>query len=93
MEYQGARFEGGTVRLDGNSFTNCVFDGAVLAYDGGPVSLVGCVFERIAGWHFGGDLGTGLGMLGRLYLSDHEQGLRIVGQAMFQAPAPRPTVQ
>jgi hypothetical protein len=95
MDYQGSRFAGGTVRLDGNSFTDCVFDGATLAYDGGPVQIVGCVFERIAGWQFGGGLATGLDVLGRLYRGDHEQGLRIISQAMFRAAEPvrKATVQ
>ena len=66
MDYQGTTFSGGLVRLDGNRFIDCVFDGAVLCYDGGPIHIVGCNFKRIAGWRFGGALGTGLDMLGRL---------------------------
>ncbi|WP_414900399.1 hypothetical protein ACMT1E_11625 [Sphingomonas flavalba] len=88
MDYQGTTFNGGLVRLDGNRFIDCVFDGAVLCYDGGPIHIVGCSFKNIGGWRFGGAFGTGLDMLGQLYRGDHEQGLRIVGQAMFRPAAP-----
>ena len=84
MDYTGVQFTSGHIRLDGNRFTDCVFDGAMIAYDGGPVHLVGCRFEKVAGWHFGGALGSGLRMLGQLFAQDHENGLRLVSQAMFR---------
>lgn len=93
MDYHQTVFDGGEVQLDGNSFDGCTFKDTVIAYDGGPVAIVGCTFTGSGEWRFGGDLATGLEMLGRLFLGDHEQGLRLVSRAMFARAMAAPQVE
>ena len=53
MEFTGRTFIDDVVYLDGNTFTNCTFDGCVIRYDGGAVAFTGTTrfnVENIFEW-------------------------------------------
>lgn len=83
MQYQGVTFKNERVRLDGGEFRDCTFDGALLEYAGGPLSLDGCSFTGAISWRFDGDFGRGLAAIGRLYEAQPALGLRTVVDCMF----------
>jgi len=66
MHYENERFEGTSVTLDHNSFTNCVFNDVTLDYSGGPVEMDNCNIQRFQ-LRFGGDLAQGLHILHQLF--------------------------
>ena len=41
MDYEGRTFENETVRLDDNTFTDCVFRDCIIEYGGGAFTLTG----------------------------------------------------
>lgn len=50
MEIKESTFEGGTQKIDGMKFINCVFNNCTLEYSGGkPPSFIGC---RLKGSNF-----------------------------------------
>ncbi len=66
MVYENEHFEGVTVTLDGNSYSNCRFYNVRLQYSGGPVDMAECSLDRFS-FQFGGDLAQGLSTLHQLF--------------------------
>jgi len=66
MQYENETFEGGVVKLDGNSFTKCTFNNVTFDYSGGPVDMEACSIQRFS-LQFGGDLAQGLFTLYQLF--------------------------
>lgn len=69
MDYRNQRFEGVTVTLDGNSYTDCAFEEVIFHYSGGPLDMANCKMDRFA-FQFGGDLANGLNNLYQLFGTD-----------------------
>ncbi|MBW9275969.1 MAG: hypothetical protein K1563_20015 [Candidatus Thiodiazotropha sp. (ex. Lucinisca nassula)] len=40
MKYQGNKFQNETVRIDGNEYQGCTFEGCVLEYAGGALPIM-----------------------------------------------------
>jgi hypothetical protein len=66
MDYKNETFDGGTVSLDGNNYTDCDFRNLTFRYAGGPVEMVNCKMDRFA-FAFDGDLAHGLFTLYQLF--------------------------
>ncbi len=67
-----------TVKLDNNEFLQCSFDECTLQYSGtGPVSLVGCTFNKVQ-WTFDGAAQETLQFLRALYHGMGEGGRKLV---------------
>jgi hypothetical protein len=61
------RYEGVTVRLDGNRFRNCTFQDCSLEFGGSDVvGMVGCTFTNCV-WSFVGAAANTLSFLGAMY--------------------------
>jgi hypothetical protein len=66
MDFQDRTFEGGTVELDGNRFTNCTFRNVTLKYAGKAIEMADCRMEAFS-FQFDGDLAQGLFTLYQLF--------------------------
>jgi len=66
MEFENELFEGGTVELDGNTYTSCTFRNVVFKYAGTGVTMSNCSLESFS-FQFDGDLARGLFTLYQLF--------------------------
>ena len=66
MEYFDRRFEGETVSLDGNSYTNCTFRDVILVFGGGDLHMTNCDIDRFR-FQFEGQLANGLHAIYQLF--------------------------
>jgi hypothetical protein len=66
MDFVDRVFDGGTVELDGNSFSNCTFRNVTLKYAGKAVDMSDCGMENFS-FQFDGDLAQGLFTLYQLF--------------------------
>lgn len=71
-------YNGGRVKLDNNSFTQCTFTDVELEYSGtGPVELNACNFNNVK-WIFSGPAENTLKFLQAMYSGMGEGGKQIV---------------
>ena len=66
MDYKDELFEGVTVDLDGNSYTDCTFKDVLFRYSGGDLEMSNVGIDRFR-FQFGGDLARGLFALHQLF--------------------------
>jgi hypothetical protein len=66
MEFFNERFEGVTVPLDGNAYTDCVFRDVLFVYGGGDLDMTNCDIDRFR-FQFEGQLANGLHAIYQLF--------------------------
>ena len=85
MDYVDQKFQGETVELDGNSYTNCTFDDVIFIFGGGDLKMSNCAFLRFR-FQFSGALANGLFALYQLFGTD---GLLQIIRGFTDPNAPR----
>jgi hypothetical protein len=85
MDYVDRTFEGVTVPLDGNSYTNCTFRDVVLVFGGGDLHMANCDIDRFR-FQFEGQLANGLHAIYQLFGT--EGLIKIIRGFVDPAPGP-----
>lgn len=88
MEHRNKVFRDQEVRLDGNAFIECRFEGCNLVYGGdGAVGLQGCTFDKVE-WEFVGEAANTLAFLSSLYHHFGKGGQDLVENIFEQIRSP-----
>lgn len=73
MEVRDRAFRGETIKVDGNTYVDCIFEHTILEYGGGEALFDGCKFTGGTNWRLTGDLERGLALLAEFAQSSGPQ--------------------